>query len=95
MSFPVLKVAVIGHTNTGKTSLLRTLTRDVTFGEVSSRPATTRIVEGSTLFIGGMPALDLIDTPGLESSTELHERLDAVRRAAAPTGHVWDNRARA
>ena len=82
MSFPALKVAVIGHTNTGKTSLLRTLTRDVTFGEVSSRPATTRIVEGSTLFIGGMPALDLIDTPGLESSTELHERLDAVRRAA-------------
>ena len=80
MTFPVLKVAVIGHTNTGKTSLLRTLTRDVTFGVVSSRPATTRVVEGSTLFIDDTPALDLIDTPGLENSTELHECLDAVRR---------------
>ncbi len=81
MTFPVLKVAVIGHTNTGKTSMLRTLTRDVTFGVVSSRPATTRIVEGSTLFIDDMPALELIDTPGLENSAELHECLDAVRRA--------------
>ena len=81
MSLPVLKVAVIGHTNTGKTSLLRTLTRDVGFGEVSSRPATTRIVEGSTLYIDDIPVLELIDTPGLESSSELHERLDALRRA--------------
>ena len=30
-----LKLAVVGHTNVGKTSLLRTLTRDVGFGEVS------------------------------------------------------------
>jgi len=35
-----LKLAVVGHTNTGKTSLLRTLTRDVNFGEVSARPST-------------------------------------------------------
>ena len=32
-----LKLAVVGHTNVGKTSLLRTLTRDVGFGEVSHR----------------------------------------------------------
>ena len=37
---PRLRVAVVGHTNTGKTSLLRTLMRDVNFGEVSDRPAT-------------------------------------------------------
>lgn len=36
-----LKLAVVGHTNVGKTSLLRTLTRDVGFGEVSHRPSTT------------------------------------------------------
>ena len=40
-----LKLAVVGHTNVGKTSLLRTLTRDVGFGEVSHRPSTTRHVE--------------------------------------------------
>ena len=37
-----LTLAVVGHTNVGKTSLLRTLTRDVGFGEVSHRPSTTR-----------------------------------------------------
>ena len=36
---PPLKLAVVGHTNVGKTSLLRTLTRDVGSGEVSHRPA--------------------------------------------------------
>ena len=29
---PPLKLALVGHTNVGKTSLLRTLTRDVEFG---------------------------------------------------------------
>ena len=46
-----LRVAVVGHTNTGKTSLLRTLMRDVAFGEVSDHPATTRHVEGATLMV--------------------------------------------
>ena len=48
---PVLKAAIVGHTNTGKTSLVRTLTRDAEFGEVSDRPATTRHVEGTVLLI--------------------------------------------
>ena len=38
MRLPLLTAAVVGHTNTGKTSLLRTLTRDVGFGQVSDRP---------------------------------------------------------
>ena len=46
MSAPPIQVAVVGHTNTGKTSLLRTLTRNAEFGEISSRPGTTRHVEG-------------------------------------------------
>ncbi|EPN58433.1 hypothetical protein A235_29563, partial [Pseudomonas syringae pv. actinidiae ICMP 19079] len=29
---PAIKLAVVGHTNVGKTSLLRTLTGDVSFG---------------------------------------------------------------
>jgi len=59
-----LKLAVVGHTNVGKTSLLRTLTRDVGFGEVSHRPSTTRHVEGARLSVDGEPLLDLYDTPG-------------------------------
>ena len=46
-----LKLAVVGHTNVGKTSLLRTLLRDVGFGEVSHRPSTTRHVEGARLSV--------------------------------------------
>ncbi|WP_200870248.1 GTPase, partial [Pseudomonas aeruginosa] len=46
MTEPLI-LAVVGHTNTGKTSLLRTLTRDRGFGEVSHRPSTTRHVEGA------------------------------------------------
>jgi len=74
-----LRIAVVGHTNTGKTSLLRTLTRDVTFGDVSDRPATTRHVEGTALLVDGEPIIELFDTPGLEDSTGLFEHLDALR----------------
>ena len=40
-----LQLAVVGHTNTGKTSLMRTLLRDAAFGEVKNAAATTRHVE--------------------------------------------------
>lgn len=79
MTLPVLKVAVVGHTNTGKTSLLRTLTRDAGFGEVSNRPATTRHVEGTSLLVDGRPLVELYDTPGLEDSIGLLEHLDGLR----------------
>lgn len=74
-----LRVAIAGHTNTGKTSLMRTLTRDVTFGVVSNRPATTRRVEGASLLVGGERLIELFDTPGLEDSIGLREMLDRVR----------------
>ncbi|WP_241130446.1 GTPase, partial [Achromobacter xylosoxidans] len=41
MTERVINVAVVGHTNTGKTSLLRTLTRDTSFGDVADQPGTT------------------------------------------------------
>ncbi len=75
----LLRVAVVGHTNAGKTSLLRTLMRDVRFGEVSDRPGTTREVEGCFLMVDGRPALELYDTPGLEDSIALLELLHAQR----------------
>lgn len=73
-----LTAAVVGHTNTGKTSLMRTLLRDTSFGEVSDRPAITRHVEGATLLLDGRPALELYDTPGLEDSIGLREHLDQL-----------------
>lgn len=78
MSGP-LKVAVVGHTNTGKTSLMRTLTHDVDFGVVSDRPAVTREVEGTTLLINGTPVVELYDTPGLEDSIGLLDHLETLR----------------
>ncbi len=74
-----LRVAVVGHTNTGKTSLLRTLTRDASFGEVSDRPAVTRHVEGRALLVGGRPVMELYDTPGLEDSIGLLDHLQSLR----------------
>lgn len=90
MSKPLV-ITVVGHTNVGKTSLLRTLIRDGHFGEVSHRASTTRHVEGAKLFIDNEPALELYDTPGLEDAIGLldycdqlasDERLDGPERIA-------------
>lgn len=75
-----LKLAVVGHTNVGKTSLLRTLTRDVGFGEVSPRPSTTRRVEGARLSVDGAALLELYDTPGLEDAIALLEYLERLNK---------------
>lgn len=66
-----MQVAVVGHTNTGKTSLLRTLARDSGFGEVSDRPATTRGVAAIELLAEDEPVLRCFDTPGLEDAVDL------------------------
>jgi hypothetical protein len=75
-----LRLAVVGHTNVGKTSLLRTLTRDVGFGEVSHRPSTTRHVEGARLSVDGEALLELYDTPGLEDAIALLDYLERLDR---------------
>ena len=71
-----LQITVAGHTNTGKTSLLRTLTRDARFGEVSDRPGTTRHVEAARLLVKGQVLLELYDTPGIEEPIDLLALLD-------------------
>jgi len=78
MALPLLKVAVVGHTNTGKTALIRTLLHDQGFGEVRDAPATTRHVERVRLDIDGEPVIELNDSPGLESAGWLIERLEAA-----------------
>lgn len=74
-----LRLAVVGHTNTGKTSLLRTLTRDPHFGDVADRPSTTRHVEGAALQVDGEPLVALFDTPGLESAGHLLDYLEHLQ----------------
>ncbi|WP_201542909.1 DUF3482 domain-containing protein [Psychrobacter immobilis] len=73
-----LKLAVVGHTNTGKTSLLRTLLRDVYFGEVKNEAATTRHVEQAKLTDSqtGEVLVVLYDTPGLEDASGLMDWLE-------------------
>ena len=85
MSKPLkpIQVAVVGHTNTGKTSLLRTLMRDVSFGEVSARPSTTRHVELARLDIDGEPLVEFYDTPGMEDAVSLLSILDQIQRESA------------
>ena len=78
-----VRIAVVGHTNAGKTSLLRTLTRRIHFGEVSDRPGTTRHVERIDLDVGGRAAVRFFDTPGLEDAVGLREHLEAFAGEAA------------
>lgn len=73
-----LRLAVVGHTNTGKTSILRTLLRDVYFGEVKNEAATTRHVERAQLTDSqtGKALVTLYDTPGLEDASGLMDWLE-------------------
>jgi len=87
-----LSVAVVGHANAGKTSLMRTLLRDSEFGEVEDQAGTTRHVEGGGLLIDESKILSLFDTPGLEDSIALleilqndpqHKNSDGIERLQA------------
>ena len=88
MTHKPLSLAVVGHTNTGKTSLLRTLLRDSTFGEVKNAPATTRHVEQAAISDGRDTLVYLYDTPGLEDAggvldwleTHTSSRMDGIER---------------
>ena len=75
---PVINIAVVGHTNTGKTSLIRTLLRDDRFGDIDESAGTTRYVEKSTIFAGDDAVIDLYDTPGFEDSSALLQALDEL-----------------
>lgn len=73
-----LKLAIVGHTNVGKTSIMRTLLRDVYFGEVKNAPATTRHVEKAMISDSKTKEnlVALYDTPGLEDATGLLDWLE-------------------
>ena len=77
-----LTLAVVGHTNVGKTSLLRTLTRDVGFGAISHHPSTTQHVEGARLSVDGEALIELYDTPGFEDAIALYEYIEQLSQSS-------------
>jgi len=87
-SSALLNIAVVGHTNTGKTSLIRTMLRSADFGEIEDAAGTTRHVEQATISAGDVPILNLHDTPGLEDTHALHGYLKYAGANARPTSPV-------
>ena len=75
----LFRVGVVGHTNAGKTSLMRTIARDAAFGAVSPSPGTTVEVASVKLFANDTPRADFRDTPGLEDPIGLLEFIDGLR----------------
>ncbi|HYM46987.1 MAG TPA: GTPase domain-containing protein, partial [Burkholderiaceae bacterium] len=86
-----IEIALISHTNAGKTTLARTLLgRDI--GEVRDAPHVTDLSEAHTLITTDQgDVLRLWDTPGFGDTTRLVKRL---RNADNPIGwllrEVWD-----
>ena len=67
-----LVVAVVGPTNEGKTSILRTLTNDPYFGNINAYTGTTSRAEIQKVFYKGVAELlQLVDTPGFQTSSEI------------------------
>jgi small GTP-binding protein len=75
-----INVAVVGHSNAGKTSLIRTLLRDDQFGDIDEAAGTTRNVEKSAILSADEEVLDLFDTPGFEDSSALLQALQALSK---------------
>ena len=73
-----ITLAIVGHTNAGKTSLIRTLLRSEQFGCVDNRAGTTRHVEVATIMAEQIPIIELFDTPGLEDSIALAQTLHSL-----------------
>lgn len=77
--YPPLHLCVVGHTNVGKTSLLRTLLKDDSFGKVANESATTRHVAKSNILDSNNTLLiELYDTPGMEDTTGVMDHLTEI-----------------
>ena len=76
----LLNIAVVGHTNTGKTSLIRTMLRSTEFGVIEDAAGTTRHVEQATISADHEPILNLFDTPGLEDSRALFAHIKKLHK---------------
>ena len=78
-TYSLLNIAVVGHTNTGKTSLIRTMLRSTEFGVIEDAAGTTRHVEQATISADTEAVLNLYDTPGLEDSRALFAHIKKLQ----------------
>ena len=76
MSLPHIHLAIVGHTNTGKTSLVRTLLYHRGFGVVRDEAGTTRAIQQAQLMVGKERCVTLYDSPGLENAPALFDWLE-------------------
>ncbi|NET08205.1 MAG: GTPase/DUF3482 domain-containing protein [Symploca sp. SIO2B6] len=72
MNLTTINIAVSGHTNTGKTTLIRTFMR-TSIGEVGDSPNVTK--KGEAYFYDGLQAT-FIDTPGFQQASAVAIYLD-------------------
>lgn len=84
-----ITIAIVGHTNTGKTSLVRALTRQRNFGEVKNAPATTIDVTNISLQSSDF-TFNFVDTPGIEDAMSI---LELIPRASLQTSKSDEKKA--
>ncbi len=70
-----LVIALVGHSNVGKTSLVSALTRDASL-EVREEAGTTRATYRKVFRLDELPVLAFIDTPGFEQAGRMNKWLD-------------------
>ncbi len=85
----LLRVAVVGASNMGKTSLVAALCRDATL-EIDDRPGTTLSVQEEHYKIGEVEVLTFVDTPGFDDPAAINAWLDDA--AGPSTGSAPDGR---
>lgn len=73
-----ITIALAGHANVGKTSLVSALTRDATLA-VDEAAGTTRSHYLKTYAIAGQEVLAFVDTPGFEFGSRINRWLDQHR----------------
>ncbi|MCP4870186.1 MAG: DUF3482 domain-containing protein [Proteobacteria bacterium] len=82
-----LRIAIVGHTNAGKSSIVAALTRRDEL-RISDEHGTTRDVDEWTFEIGGEAVLTFLDTPGFDRAGAINEWLD---EAAGPSATAADD----